>query len=78
MQKCKCTVNGKSFTGLNFHGFCGYAEKRESFSNESFALSIIIYYSLALYRESITVKIHILWIPQNLAQRKFPRLRYVD
>ena len=32
------TVNGESFTGLNFRSFL---EKRESFSYESFVLSIV-------------------------------------
>ena len=25
-------INGKSFAGLNFHGFCSFQEYRESFS----------------------------------------------
>ena len=54
------TVNRESFTGLNFRG---YLEDRESFSYESFALSINIYCSLAFYHESNTMKIHILWTP---------------
>ena len=32
------TVNGESFTGLNFRGFHGLSEKRESFSYESLLL----------------------------------------
>ena len=56
------TVNGASFTGLNFRGFRGLSEKHESFSYESFTLSVDIYWSLAMYHESITVKIHILHV----------------
>ena len=32
MKSNIATVNGKSFTGLNFCGFCGLSEKRKSFS----------------------------------------------
>ena len=45
-------------------------------SYESFALSvntsinIIRYWSLTLYRESITVKIHMLWIPRKFSPVK--------
>ena len=42
------TVNGESFIGLNFRSFCGVSEKHESFSYQSFALSINKYCSLGL------------------------------
>ena len=71
------TVNRESFTGLNFCSFHNFSKKHKSFSYKPFALSINIFCFLALYCETITAKIHVLWILRSLAQQKFPCLRYM-
>ena len=58
--------------------FHSLSEKCESFSYESFALSISIHWSLALYRKNITAKSIYCGYRESLAQRKFPCLRYVN
>ena len=45
------SVNGESFTGLNFCSFHGLSEKCESLSYESFAQSINIYWSLTVLQK---------------------------
>ena len=58
---------------VHWGGFRGFSEKRESFSYDSYAPSINIYCSLALYHENITMKIHIYCgYRESLVQRSFP------
>ena len=65
------TILLKLFTDVNF---CDFSEKRESFPYESFAQSINIILLPGLVLQKYYHKIHIMWIPQSLAQQKFRRL----